>query len=118
MDEVKFEFESLDLGRVKFNTEHSVDIKCLSGCDRIHYIDSSCYCTSAKYENGVLSVSIDIEKAVGNLKAGEEKTSPKYVHVYLDSNEPHYIPDPLTKKMILNNAKQRITVPINFLAYN
>jgi len=118
MDAVKFEFESIDLGRVKFDTEHTVDIKCLSGCDRVHYIDSSCYCTNAKYDNGVLRVTLDVQKAVGNLQPGEEKTSPKYVHVYLDQNEPHFIPDPLTKKMINNNEKQKITIPINFLAYN
>jgi hypothetical protein len=71
-----------------------------------------------RYEDGKLTVSIDIQKAVGSLKKDEEKTSPKYVHVFLDKDEPHYIPDPLTKKMILNNAKQKITIPINFLAYN
>lgn len=116
--ETKFDLESIDLGSVKFDTEHTIEVHCISGCDNIHYIDSSCYCTNVKYSGNVLTVTIDIQKAVGALEPGEQKASPKYVQVFLDEKEPHFIPDPLTKKMIFNNNKKRISLPINFMAYN
>lgn len=117
MEEIKFDKTQFDLGDVHYTSKHKLNLKCISGSNRIHYVDASCYCTQASFKGDEVTVEFDVQKAVGSLSPGEYKTSPKYVYIYLDQEIPHYVADPLTGKMTFNSNKTLVSIPINFRAH-
>jgi hypothetical protein len=117
MEAIKFDKTQFDLGDVHYTTKHKLELTCTSGEDRIHYVDASCYCTDPSFKGNKVTVEFDVQKAVGTLSPGEYKTSPKYVYIYLDKDEPHYVADPMTGKKTYNGNKTLVSIPINFRAH-
>ena len=108
-----------NFGRIPVNKVVSDETQILEGLDEFHYISISggCSCTDAKLVGDKIKFTFDPSKKVGELKSGEQKTSPVYIILHLDKNVQEFVGDPKTGNRITNQDKKSIRLPINFVAY-
>ncbi len=115
---MKLSKEEFTFGKIPVNKEVSDETTIEEGLRDFHYISVSggCTCTNAYLEGNKIKFTFDPKKKVGELKPGEQKTSPVFLIIHLDKNVPEFIADPLTGKRITNTDKKSIRLPINYVA--
>ena len=108
-----------NFGKIPVNKIVAGESVILEGIEEFHYISVSggCSCTDAKLDDNKIKFTFDPAKKVGELKEGEQKTSPVYLIIHLDKDVQEFIADPLTGKKITNQDKRQIRLPINYVAY-
>ena len=77
--------------------------------DSIHYLEKSCGCTSAYFEDGKIKGVLDLNKT-GNYSSGETNVV-KWVTIYLNDGEDRFIADD-KKRKIINPNKGTIKLSI------
>ena len=108
-----------NFGKIPVNKIVSGESEILEGLDDFHYLSVSggCSCTDVELDGNKIKFTFDPSKKVGELKQGEQRTSPVYIIVHLDKNIQEFTVDPLTGKKITNTDKRYIRLPINYVAY-